>query len=183
MCLTFLTDRDNGNLTTFWNAYIVMMEVVLGLIWASRERDRMLHLNFKHAMTVWPLGIDAELRTLFNCLLNAQMMHFPDNHIHLKNGGSEWISRHLRKIKWSKRWIKTLRKRQLILKVQYVLLEQRAPKCFWDKWARIQLTYEFTETVLELDQTDAEASLKISENHWLPIRLIFSTCQVAIYFY
>lgn len=109
-CLTFLRDSNNGNLTAFWNAYIVTMEVVLELIWASRERDRMLHLNFNHAVTPWTsLHIGWTVHAI--CLLNAQMMHFPDNHIHLKNGGSEWMSRHLRKIKWSKRWIKTRRKR------------------------------------------------------------------------
>lgn len=61
---------------------------------------------------------------LFNGLLNVQMMHFPDNHIHLENGGSEWISRHPRKIKWLKRWIKTLRKRQLILKFSMYYLSR-----------------------------------------------------------
>lgn len=51
VCLTFLRNSNNGNLTAFWNAYIVMMEVVLQLIWASRERDSMLHLNSNRAVT------------------------------------------------------------------------------------------------------------------------------------
>lgn len=46
----------------------------------------------------------------------------------------------------------------------------------------IQLTSEFTEADLELDQTDAEALLKIFENHLLHIRSIFSTCQLVICF-
>lgn len=41
----------------------------------------------------------------------------------------------------------------------------------------------YTEADLELDQTQAEAMLKIFENDWLLIRSIFSTCQLIIYFY
>ena len=79
---------------------------------------------------------------------------------------------------------KDTRKKTINLKVQYVLLEKQAPKCFWDKWVRIQLTSsEFTEADLELDQTDAEALLKTFENQWLPIRSVFSTCQLVIDFY
>lgn len=68
------------------------------------------------------------------------------------------------------------KKKTINLKLQYILLEQRAPKHFWDKWARIQVTSaEFTKADPELHHTDAEALLKIFENHWLPIRPIFPT--------
>lgn len=79
---------------------------------------------------------------------------------------------------------KDTKKKIINLKVQNVLLEQRALKCFWDKSVKIQLTSsEFSEADLELHQTDAEALLKIFENHWLPIGSIFSTCQLVIYIY
>ena len=40
---TFLKN-DNGSLSAFWISYQDMVEVVLGLLWATREGDWLLHL-------------------------------------------------------------------------------------------------------------------------------------------
>lgn len=63
------------------------------------------------------------------------------------------------------------KKKTINLNLQHILLQQWASHRCWDKWERIQLTSsEHAEVDLELDQTDAEASLKTSENYWLLFR-------------
>ena len=45
--------QDNGALADFWMSYVDMVEVMLGLIRASRDGDWMLHFASIHAMIPW----------------------------------------------------------------------------------------------------------------------------------
>jgi hypothetical protein len=46
--------RDgNGSLSTFWMSYVDMVEIMLGLLRASREGNWMLHLAYIREMIPW----------------------------------------------------------------------------------------------------------------------------------
>ena len=50
--------QENGALAAFWMSYVDMVEVMLGLIRASRGGDWMLHLASIHAMIPWCFAYD-----------------------------------------------------------------------------------------------------------------------------
>ena len=50
--------QENGPLSAFWMSYVNMVEVMLGLIRASREGDWVLHLASIRAMIPWCFAYD-----------------------------------------------------------------------------------------------------------------------------
>ena len=49
---------ENGDLSTFWMSYVDMVEIVLGLVRASREGDFEHHLMCIRAMIPWCFAYD-----------------------------------------------------------------------------------------------------------------------------
>ena len=83
--------NDNGELSCFWMSYIDMLEILLGLIRASREGNWMLHLAMIKAVIPWMFAYDRlnyakYLPVYYNQMLNLPMEH-PEVYEHLKNEG------------------------------------------------------------------------------------------------
>jgi len=50
--------KDNGPLSAFWMSYIDLLDIMLGLIWASREGDWRLHLASIRGLILWCFAYD-----------------------------------------------------------------------------------------------------------------------------
>ena len=70
----------NGNLSTFWLSYMDMVEILLGLIRASREGDWMLHLASVRAMIPWCFAYDRLNYARYLPYYYAQMSQLPTTH-------------------------------------------------------------------------------------------------------
>ena len=81
----------NGNLSTFWLSYMDMVEILLGLIRASREGDWMLHLASLRAMIPWCFAYDRLNYARYLPYNYAQMYQLPttnpDVHAEFMQGG------------------------------------------------------------------------------------------------
>ncbi len=75
----FLRD-ENGSLSTFWVSYLDMVEILLGLIRASREGDWMLHLGGIRAMIPWCFAYDRMNYARYLHYYYAQMSQLPITH-------------------------------------------------------------------------------------------------------
>ena len=88
--LDFL-QNENGDLSTMWMSYIDMVDVVLGLIRASREGDWLLHLAMVKAMLPWTFAYDKQNYARYLSVYYTQMtrleLDHPETYDHLKNGG------------------------------------------------------------------------------------------------
>ena len=78
----------NGNLSTFWLSYMDMVEILLGLIRASREGAWMLHLSSVRSMTPWCFDLNYS-RYLPYCYTHMSQLPttHPDVHAEFMQGG------------------------------------------------------------------------------------------------
>ena len=83
--------NENGALSTMWMSYIDMVDVVLGLIRASREGNWLLHLAMIRAMLPWTFAYDKQNYARYMSAYYTQMtrleMDHPESYDHLTNGG------------------------------------------------------------------------------------------------
>ena len=83
--------QDNGQLSTFWMTYIDMVEIILGLLRASREGNWPLHLSSIRAMIPWCFAYDRLNYARYLSAYLSQMSHLeeehPEVHNHLMSGG------------------------------------------------------------------------------------------------
>ena len=70
----------NGNLSAFWMSYLDMVEILLGLIRASREGDWMLHMASIRAMIPWCFAYDRMNYARYLPYYYAQMSQLPITH-------------------------------------------------------------------------------------------------------
>ena len=88
--LSFLRD-GNGCLSTFWMSYVDMVEMLLGLVRASREGDWLLHLACIKDMIPWYFAYDKIHYGRYLPIYYAQMTRLPvDNpevYDYFMNGG------------------------------------------------------------------------------------------------
>ena len=70
--LDFLRN-ENGDLSTMWMSYIDMVDVVLGLIRASREGDWLLHLAMVKNMLPWTFAYDKQNYARYLSVYYTQM--------------------------------------------------------------------------------------------------------------
>ena len=71
---------DSGDLSEFWMSYLDMVEILLGLIRASREGDWMLHLACIRAMIPWCFAYDRINYARYLPYYYAQMSRLPEEH-------------------------------------------------------------------------------------------------------
>ena len=77
--LNSLRDK-NGSFSAFWMSYIDMVEIMLGLIRASREGDWNLHLASIRAMIPWCFAYDRLNYARYLPYYYAEMSQLPSNH-------------------------------------------------------------------------------------------------------
>ena len=81
----------SGNLSTFWMSYMDMIEILLGLIRASREGGWMLHLASVRAMIPWCFAYDRLNYARYLPCYDAQMFQLhtthPNVHAEIMQGG------------------------------------------------------------------------------------------------
>ena len=82
---------ENGDLSTFWMSYVDMVEIVLGLVRASRERDFEHHLMCIRAMIPWCFAYDrlnyAHYLPYYFVTMCLLSMDYPDVYQHFMQGG------------------------------------------------------------------------------------------------
>ena len=82
---------ENGGLSTFWMSYVDMVEIVLGLVCASREGDFEHHLMCIRAMIPWCFAYDRLNYVRYLPYYFATMcrlsMDYPDVYQHFMQGG------------------------------------------------------------------------------------------------
>lgn len=71
---------EAGPIAHFWVSYIDMVEILLGLIRASREGDWMLHLYSIRAMLPWCFAYDKINYSRYLSVYYAEMTRLPDDH-------------------------------------------------------------------------------------------------------
>ena len=70
--------RDNGQMSAFWMSYIqIVGDVLLGLIRASREGNRLLHLYAVRVMIPWCFAYDRNNYARYLPVYYAQMTNLP----------------------------------------------------------------------------------------------------------
>lgn len=88
--LRFLRD-GNGSLSKFWMSYVDIVEIMLGLLRASREGDWLLHLASIKNMIPWYFAYDKIHYGRFLPYYHAQMSRLsidnPDVYAHFMKGG------------------------------------------------------------------------------------------------
>lgn len=72
--------NGNGSLSAFWMSYLDMVEILLGLIRASREGDWILHLASIRAMIPWCFAYDRINYARYLPYYYAQMLQLPSTH-------------------------------------------------------------------------------------------------------
>ena len=77
--LDFL-QNENGDLSTMWMSYIDMVDVVLGLIRASREGDWLLHLAMVIAILPWTFAYDKQNYARYLSVYYTQMTRLELDH-------------------------------------------------------------------------------------------------------
>ena len=82
---------ENGDLSTFWMSYMDMVEIVLGLVRASREGDFEHHLMCIRAMIPWCFAYDrlnyARYLPYYFATMCRLSMDYPDVYQHFLQGG------------------------------------------------------------------------------------------------
>ena len=76
----------SGNLLTLWMSYMDMIDILLGLIRASREGDCMLHLASVRAMIPWCFAYERLNYARYLPCYNAQMSQFHTTHPDVHGG-------------------------------------------------------------------------------------------------
>ena len=71
---------ENGDLSTFWMSYIDVVDVLLGLIRASREGNWQLHLYTVRHMIPWCFAYDKVNYARYLPVYYAQMTNLPTDH-------------------------------------------------------------------------------------------------------
>ena len=72
--------HDHGELSAFWMSYVDMVEgVVLGLLRASREGNRNLHLHSLRMMITWCFAYDKVNYARYFTVYFAQMTNLVEN--------------------------------------------------------------------------------------------------------
>jgi len=83
--------HGNGDLSSLWMSYIDMVDILLGLIRASREGDWLLHLKSVRDMIPWCFAYDKLNYARYPAIYYAQMSRLhndhPDVHDHFMDGG------------------------------------------------------------------------------------------------
>ena len=83
--------HGNGSLSTFWMSYVDMVEILLGLLRASREGNWLLHLASIRKIIPWCFAYDRQNYARYLPYYYAQMSRLaidhPDVHAHFMNGG------------------------------------------------------------------------------------------------
>ncbi|KAK5924833.1 hypothetical protein CgunFtcFv8_017411 [Champsocephalus gunnari] len=83
--------QENGSLSAFWMTYVDMVEVMLGLIRASREGDWMLHLASIRAMIPWCFAHDklnyARYLSYYYAVMSRLHVDHPEVYAHFMRGG------------------------------------------------------------------------------------------------
>ena len=83
---------ENGDLSTFWMSYVDVVEIVLGLVRASREGDFEHHLMCIRAMIPWCFTYDrlnyARYLPYYFATMCRLSMDYPDVYQHFMQGGS-----------------------------------------------------------------------------------------------
>ena len=94
----------SGNLSTFWMLYMDTIDILLGLIRASREGDWMLHLASVRAMIPWCFAYDrlnyARYLPCYNALVSQLPTTLPSVHAEFMQEGfssQAWLQQPLRK--------------------------------------------------------------------------------------
>uniref|UniRef100_H3AH91 Uncharacterized protein n=1 Tax=Latimeria chalumnae TaxID=7897 RepID=H3AH91_LATCH len=131
-----LLRHGSGQLAAFWMSYIDLVEILLGLLCASREGNWLLHLHFIRSIIPWCFAYDKQNYVRYLSVYYAQMTRLPDGHPdiheHFQNGGFSVQEQ----------------REKLGGKVMYVTCEER---CF-------RLIQENTEEVDDLKTTQEEAN-------------------------
>jgi hypothetical protein len=87
----FFLRNENGPLSAFWMTYIDMVEIMLGLLRASREGNWLLHLASVHKMIPWCFAYDKQNYARFLPIYYAEMSQLhnthPDVYSHFMDGG------------------------------------------------------------------------------------------------
>ena len=82
---------ENGDLSTFWMSYVNVVEIVLGLVRASREGDFERHLMCIRAMIPWCFAYDrlnyAHYLPYYFATMCRLSMDYPDVYQHFMQGG------------------------------------------------------------------------------------------------
>ena len=85
------TLRHGCDLSAFWMSYIDMIEIVLGLLRASREGNWLLHLAIVREMIPWCFAYDNQNYAKYMPVYFGQMSRLetdhPDVYQHCMNGG------------------------------------------------------------------------------------------------
>ena len=83
--------KQSGQIASFWMSYIDIVDILLGLIRASREGNWQLHLNAIHSMIPWCFAYDQQNYARYLSIYYAQMTSLPKDHPfsyeHLQQGG------------------------------------------------------------------------------------------------
>ena len=84
---------ENGDLSTFWMSYVDMVEIVLGLVRASREGDLEHHLMSIRAMIPWCFAYDrlnyARYLPYYFATMCCLSMDYPD--VYGRDFGTDWF--------------------------------------------------------------------------------------------
>ena len=83
--------KQSGQIASFWLSYIDIVDILLGLIRASREGNWQLHLNAIYSMIPWCFAYDRQNYARYLPIYYAQMTSLPKDHPfsyeHLQQGG------------------------------------------------------------------------------------------------
>lgn len=83
--------HENGSLSTFWMSYLDMVEILLGLLRASREGDWPLHLAYIRKVIPWCFAYDRQNYARYLPYYYAQMsrlaVDYPNVHAQFVEGG------------------------------------------------------------------------------------------------
>ena len=83
--------QENGDLSQFWMSYIDMVEIVLGLIRASREGNWLLHIAMIRGMIPWCFAYDhqhyARYLPVYYADITRLSVEHPDVYDHYIHGG------------------------------------------------------------------------------------------------
>ena len=78
-------------MAAFWISYLDLVELMLGLIRASREGNWLLHLHYIQSMIPWCFGYYKQNYAEYLSAYHTQMMQLPEEHPaihdHFTNGG------------------------------------------------------------------------------------------------
>ena len=83
--------NDNGSLSAFWMSYLDMVEIILGLVRATREGDWLLHIASIRAMIPWCFAYDrlnyARYLTFYYAQMSRLDIDHPEVYAHFMDGG------------------------------------------------------------------------------------------------